>query len=78
MNTYRKSMDIARKAASTAIDRSIKTVGGESDEDLRIYSKLKPEHFEIMIQKGIMTTDQVNEYVLAMEARKMKRNGRSS
>lgn len=62
-----------RGAAKTALTRSRKVAGGQMDEDLMIFERLKPEQLKGLEQ--VYGQEAVIQYVKTMAAKKVKQNG---
>lgn len=72
-NLVGNRIEMQKRAARTALDNAFRAAGGESDEELRRYSKLKTVHFQELT--GEFGMDAVTDYIKNMEARRLQRRG---
>jgi hypothetical protein len=65
---------MVRNATKKAFEQVGKVAGVETDPDLKLYSTLKPEHFQELMR--VYGEGPIVDYIKEMESKKIMRGGR--
>jgi hypothetical protein len=65
---------MAQRAVNKAFDKMGAFGGGETDPDMKLYSTLKPEHFQELMK--VYGEGPIIDYIKEMESSKIMRGGR--